>query len=72
MTYTLELCEVDVHEMDERDTLILALSERLYICPRLLTRAAERLSWNNAMIQELIQQLRDNLGVGYAGIKSEE
>ena len=47
---------------DERDTLILLLCERVYICSRLLTCAAERLGWDRAEVQELVRRLRDMMG----------
>lgn len=58
---------------DDGHVLVLALSERLYICSRLLTRAAERLGWDSAAVQELVQQLRDSLpdGGGHAGIEAD-
>lgn len=42
---------------DPHNKLILALSERLYICSRLLTRAAERLDWDDERVRELIRSL---------------
>lgn len=54
------------------DKLILALAERLLICSKLLTRAAERLGWDRAEVQELVQQLRDTLrGEIYAVIEED-
>lgn len=46
---------------DPRDALILSLCDKLYICSRLLTRAAERLGWDTPQVEELVQQLRDTL-----------
>lgn len=46
---------------DNRDRLILNLAERLYICSRLLTAAAMRLSWDDAEVCELVAQLRTQL-----------
>lgn len=54
---------------DPRDAVILMLSERLYICSRLLTCAAERLSWDSAEVQDLVRQLRDTMkGDGHASV----
>ena len=47
--------------MDPRDAIILSLAERLYICSRLLTAAAEKLSWGNTRVQELIQRLKETV-----------
>lgn len=47
--------------MDPRDAVILSLAERLYICSRLLTAAAEKLGWDNARVQELIQRLKETV-----------
>lgn len=44
--------------MDKKDETILMLADRLFICSRLLTCAAERLSWDSEAVQELILQLR--------------
>lgn len=38
------------------DELIKSLADRLYICSRLLTCAAERLGWESERIQELIAE----------------
>ena len=46
--------------MDHHD-IILSLAERLYICSRLLTAAAEKLGWDNIQVQELIQQLKEQV-----------
>lgn len=46
----------------EKDELILVLCERLYICSRLLTRAAERLGWDRVEIQGLMWELRKSIG----------
>lgn len=46
-------------DRDGKDECILMLAERLYICSRLLTRAAERLGWDSAEVRELVEQLRD-------------
>lgn len=42
----------------KKDETILMLAERLYICSRLLTCAAERLSWDSERVQELITELK--------------
>lgn len=58
---------------DKRDEVILMLCDRLYICSRLLTRAAERLSWDRTEVQELVVELRKSLeGCGYAGIEEDD
>lgn len=41
--------------------LIASLCERLYICSRLLTCAAERLEWDNTVVQELVGKLKAEL-----------
>ena len=41
----------------DKDTTILMLAERLYICSRLLTCAAERLGWNSVVVQGYMKQL---------------
>ena len=47
---------------DDRDKkLIQSLSERLYICSRLLTAAAERLGWDDETVQALMQQLQESI-----------
>lgn len=46
---------------DPKDALILSLCEKLYICSRLLTRAAERLSWDTIEVQSLVVQLKNNI-----------
>lgn len=43
---------------DAKDRTILMLAERLYICSRLLTRAAERLGWDEPAVQELVGELQ--------------
>lgn len=48
-------------ETDPRDKIILSLCEKLYICSRMLTCAAEKLSWDNTAVQELVQQLKDKV-----------
>ena len=57
--------------MDQRDELILLLARRIYICSRLLTAAAERLGWDSAAVQELMEQLRESTrgDTSNAGIK---
>jgi len=42
---------------DPRDRLILLLNERVYICSRLLTCAAERLGWDAKEVRELVKRL---------------
>jgi hypothetical protein len=44
----------------DRD-LILSLAERLYICSRLLTCAAERLGLDAEEVLALVEQLRQSL-----------
>lgn len=46
---------------DLRDALILTLSEKLYICSCLLSRAAERLKWDNDRVQELVERLNASI-----------
>lgn len=41
----------------DKDALILVLAERVYICSRLLTCAAERLGWDQDAVCELVGQL---------------
>lgn len=43
---------------DQKDACILMLAEKLYICSRLLTCAAERLKWDNERVQELVTSLK--------------
>lgn len=53
-----------------KDQLILALAERLYICSRLLTAAAERSEWDSPEVRDLVDQLRQSVrGCTNAGIK---
>lgn len=47
--------------VDERDELILSLSEKLRICSRLLTAAAERAGWDSTVVQELMEELRASI-----------
>ena len=42
----------------DKDDLVLQLAERLYICSQLLTKAAERLGWDNEAVQALVEQLK--------------
>lgn len=44
-----------------RDALILSLAERLYICSRLLSCAAERLVWDDERVQELVERLEESV-----------
>lgn len=46
---------------DGKDALILQLSERLWICSRLLTCAAERLGWDDEQVKELVAKLRSEI-----------
>ncbi len=46
-----------------KDATILMLAERIFICSRLLTAAAERLHWDSDVVQGLMQELRDTLPV---------
>lgn len=46
---------------DPRDALILLLAERVYICSRLLTRAAERLGWDADEVRELVRKIVEPL-----------
>ena len=48
-------------DSDRKDTTIKMLAERLYNCSRLLTRAAERLGWDTAEVQELVTALRESI-----------
>ena len=54
---------------DPRDKLILALCEKLSICSCLLTRAAERLEWNRAEVQDLMRRLGEAIEVVNACVK---
>jgi len=58
--------------MDIRDILILSLSEKLFICSRLLTAAANRLSWDSDEVQNLVDKLRQSiiLETYHAGIEA--
>ena len=47
--------------MDERDAVILSLAEKLFICSRLLTCAAERLRWDSAAVQELMRRMEESI-----------
>ncbi len=48
--------------MDEKTRrLILSLADRLYICSRLLTAAAERLSWDSDGVRELVALLQKSV-----------
>ena len=42
--------------MTDRE-LILSLADRLHICSRLLTCAAERLDWDSGRVRELVARL---------------
>lgn len=44
-----------------KDATILMLAERLYICSRLLTCAAERLRWDDATVRDLMQRLNEQV-----------
>lgn len=44
---------------DPKDQLIYWLAQRLYICSRLLTRAAERLGWDSTEVQQLVKELTE-------------
>ena len=46
---------------DPRDELILSLSQKLFICSRLLTCAAMRLGWDSAEVRELVERLKAEL-----------
>jgi len=46
--------------LTDRDP-ILSLSEKLWICSRLLTCAAERLGWHEERVQELVRRLEEEL-----------
>lgn len=48
-----------IADSDPRDQLILSLAEKLYICSRLLTTAAERLSWDMNRVQDLVRRLEE-------------
>ncbi len=49
--------------MDEDSRrLILSLADRLYICSRLLTAAAERLEWDSVTVQRLMTALNESIG----------
>lgn len=56
------------------DALILGLADKLYICSRLLTAAAERLGWESSTVQELMKQLRETIEaeVRDAGIEADD
>lgn len=47
--------------MNPKDKMILSLCEKLYICSRLLTRAAEKLGWDRTEVQSLVTELRKQL-----------
>lgn len=49
-----------------KDALILSLCEKLYICSRLLTRAAERLDWDSEEVQRLVFELRVSITISRA------
>ena len=46
---------------DPRDELILSLCQKLWVCSRLLTRAAERLGWDSEGVQSLVRQVTINV-----------
>lgn len=50
-----------VADADPRDHLIISLCEKLYICSRLLTAAAERLKWDSPRVQELVKRLEESM-----------
>ena len=54
---------------DPRDALVLALAERLYICSRLLTCAAERLGWDSATVAELLGRIDNQVQEGLRDAK---
>lgn len=43
---------------DPRDEIILSLSEKLYVCSRLLTLAAERLKWDSVEVQRFVAMVK--------------
>ncbi len=45
--------------MTDKDRLILSLADHLYICSRLLTRAAERLGWDSDEVRQLVAELNE-------------
>ena len=56
--------------MDPRDTIILSLADKLHICSRLLTAAAERLEWDSEVVQELMSRLDESVeGSQHASIE---
>ena len=48
-------------KMDPRDVVIASLADRLYICSRLLTAAAERLKWDNQVVRDLMSRLNKSI-----------
>lgn len=43
------------------NALILSMANRIYICSRLLSAAAERMKWDSDVVQELIEELRESV-----------
>lgn len=58
--------------MDSCAAIILSLADKLYICSRLLTAAAEKQNWDSVVVQELIHKLKESIdeGVQRACVKS--
>ena len=46
---------------ESNEGLILSLAEKLYICSRLLTAAAQRQKWDTAEVQTLMEELRASI-----------
>lgn len=57
-----------------KDHTILMLADKLYICSRLLTCAAERRGWDDGAVQELVKQLRESTrrAVEDAGVEAHD
>lgn len=46
---------------DPKDTMILSLCEKLYICSRTLTCVAEKLGWDHLKVQYLMNELEKEI-----------
>lgn len=49
------------NQIEHSKKIILALADKLYVCSRLLTCAAERLSWDAERVQVLVKQLTESV-----------
>lgn len=48
-------------ELAEAQDMLKGMANKLYICSRLLTAAAERCGWDSREVQELVEALRASI-----------